>query len=457
MRRPMALGLVRGVLAVAAGVAVLVAAPGVDTTWDLAPALPQPDSPLVPGPREVPVEAARLSCFTAARTYVAPREALTGLPLSDVEGDTLLRESAGGTPDGWVLATGQDATSVLAGGIWAPVRGSTAVSYDACGTPQRETWLVAGGAGAGRREQLRLGNPGVVPTTVDIEVLSTAGTVSPVGARALVVAPGTVRVVDLDALVPGAESPAVHITASAGGVVATVAESWRDGTRLRGAEAVAGTAAPASVHVIPGVLPASRTVLRVAAPGDRPASVSVSVLTAAGELPYDAEPLVVRAGGTAELVLADLPKAPVGLRLSSDEPVVAGVLLEEVGARADDFAWLTVPGPVTVLAGAALGDVDVDYDPLLVMSATAAATVEVTWVDHADELHTRSVDIRGGHTGYLRLPRVAAVWMTSTTPEVHATVVTREVGERRGRVTAMGLTSRPVAVTMEVPAPAVSD
>lgn len=242
----------------------------------------------------------------------------------------------------FVDAAGAAARGVVGGQLGlSTASGTRGLSLAPC-TPASDTrWLVGGGAGSGRTEQLVLTNPGEDAVTVEVDVWGADGPAATNGATGLVV-PARGRAVHLlDALAPDVTSPVLRVRAAGGPVAAHLGEHHRDGTTDLGSELVGPAAAPATDLVVPAVGPAAdgqEVVLRVATPGDRPALVDVTALTADGAVGLPSAVTRVKAGHTADVPLRDLPDGLVALRLRSDTPVTAGARLELAPATTDPLA-----------------------------------------------------------------------------------------------------------------------
>src|SRR5690606_40895347 len=79
-------------------------------------------------------------------------------------------------------------------------------------------------------------------------------------------------------------------------------------------------------------------------------------LTADGPARIDNDVTVVGAGHVSDIDLAGLPEGTHALEVTSDEPVVAAVEVEQRTTEdgASDMAWVPATAPVARLAGAVL-------------------------------------------------------------------------------------------------------
>ncbi len=215
------------------------------------------------------------------------------------------------------------------------LRGLAATS---CVTPSTRSYLVGGGVEPGRSNQVMLSNPGRTTATVDLRVLTPEGPVEPPSAQDVAVAPGTVRELLLEGLVPEQTVLAVEVVADGGTVAAAMTDTRLDGVVPGGVEVV--PAVPAVTEaVIPGVLAGTTGVtLRIAVPGTEPAVVGWQVEGAEGPVVPDGEPVAsVQGGQVVDVPIEGLGRGRVNLVVRSDQPVAVSVEVEAgpAGAPAD--------------------------------------------------------------------------------------------------------------------------
>jgi hypothetical protein len=113
------------------------------------------------------------------------------------------------------------------------------------------TWVLSGGATAGRDLAIHLVNASAEEATVDLAVWSDAGLVRSPELQGLTVAPGAVRVVDLSGVLPEGETYTVFVSTRGGRVIAGAVASSREG-RL---DLTAATGQPMGVYAGGRVLP----------------------------------------------------------------------------------------------------------------------------------------------------------------------------------------------------------
>ena len=336
----------------------------------------------------------------------------------------------------------------------------------ACPAAATDVWLVGGGTVPGRRGRLLLVNPTPAPAVVDVLVAGPDGPVPAPSARGLVVAPGGVRAVLVDALAPGLDRVAVHVVVRSGRVGALLHDSYLRGTTPAGVDDVVGAAPAARQAVVPGLLlagPAPGTV-RVVAPGGSEAVARVHLVGAHGDVSLPAGGVVtVPAGGVADVPLTGVAPGAYAAVVEADVPVLAGAFITRSGRPAGalrrapgDVGWSAATAPLTgdgvtvVPRGAATAQAR------LLLTAPLAATVTVTQV-RADgrELRSSPVQVASGTTAVVALDGPAAALALHADGPVHAAVVT-EVPDPAGALVAV-LPVTPAVDAARVAPPALED
>jgi hypothetical protein len=420
-----------------AAVAVLVGAPSLTWSADLAPN----HRARIPLDR-TPVTAASLVCAgpelvglagskdvrgngavivaapplgTATTTGASVRIGRESLPA--LEAGTVLRTDLGG--DGLVTSSGTEAAApgLVAAQWWALSTGDfRGMVSSACDRPSSDLWLLGGGAEPGRQERVVLANPGANEVVVDLEVHGAGGVVdSQTGKGVVVPARGRTEVL-LDAIAPGEVTPAVHVTVTGGSVSALLNDSWLDGTVPVGSASTGPVPAPARSQVVPMVwVPRTgggSARLRVAVPGDQSAVVQVRALTPAGPKPLPGGVLNVPAGSTGEVALNAFAGQYVAVEATADVPIAASVrTLVRQAARPGDHAWVTAGQPVTGLSGVTLPDDETVNSSLGLVASGAPAKVEVVTVRTDGTSTTTPVDLAADRLVRVRLDKTQAVWV----------------------------------------------
>lgn len=256
----------------------------------------------------------------------------------------------------------EQSSNLLSAWQWQQVRAPriSGAAAAACVSPNRDQWFVAGSTDAQADSVLLVHNPSAVEAAISVEAFG--------GATAetdFALAPGATELLSLATLLPRSEGFVVRVSAS------TPVASWLQHRTSRGLSATgfdlaAGQAGPSRELTIAGVrvlgsefapLPALTTpVLRVFNPGAEPLEALVQVISSEGGF-GTALRLVVNPGQIDSADLTGLDEGDYVIFVSSDQPVLAGVM-NPVALALDsfDFAWLSAnelfSGPFAI-AGAA--------------------------------------------------------------------------------------------------------
>ena len=223
------------------------------------------------------------------------------------------------------------------------LRGLTAT---ACSSARPDSWLVGGSTRAGERLRLLLANPASAPAVVDVDVHGPDGRVSAPSGDGVVVPAGGEVPIYIDALAPGLDRVAVHVTTRSGRVRATLHDSLLRGVTPGGADDVPVAAAAARRQVVPGVslvngysttaadpTAAGSTSVRVAVPGSEEAVVRVSLLDSDGPVGLPRTSVVtVPGGGVADVPISGVASGVYTAVVDADVPVIAGAQVGRVGA-----------------------------------------------------------------------------------------------------------------------------
>lgn len=320
-----------------------------------------------------------------------------------------------------------------------------------CAAGGSDLWLVGGGGGPGRQERLILTNPGANPVTTDVAVHGAAGRL---GDPVVETVPSGGRVsVLLDARYGQEEHPVVHVRSDGGGVLATLTDTWVDGSTPLGADTTVAAAPPSGVQVVPGVVvdATGSTSVRVAVPGPQDAVVRVSVLDRAGLVPWTGESVLsVTGGAVGELPLTGLPAGTYALALRADVPVVASAFSRVgTGTAPGEIAWSPAALGIDSVGGAALAPVaDLERTLQLVSTGGNSTAEVVTVIDGTPR--TRRLDLLADRVASVPLDDAASVWVRRVTGsgELRGTVLSSS-----GTGAARMLSSMPLgesAVTSEV-------
>jgi hypothetical protein len=308
---------------------------------------------------------------------------------------TVTAPSAGDAAGTAVAATGQ-----MAEGFEAEQATSAGMGLVSCSHPGSDMWFVGSGA---PNVRVYLMNTGALAASVNVNILTDTGQQNGL-ADAITVAPDQVIEENISPYVIGAQAMALEVQTSSGQVAASVWES--DGT---GSGAwLPQSAEPSTTLVIPGLTVASSAArLFVTVPGQADARVKVVAYTPAGAFEQFATvPVQASAGATTPVTLSSLGASAAGLELTSNVPIVAGVLVAGtgIGSFATAVAPVTQQGVVAgnpATAGLTVG--------LLLTAPGAAATASVSVIS-ADGTATspaalQDLTVAAGRTLAVTVPR----------------------------------------------------
>lgn len=244
----------------------------------------------------------------------------------------IILESQGTTPVVWQIRKG----------VWA---GSTI-----CSSLQSEQWFVGGAADVTSKGKIILVNSGLSAATVDIEVWNE---VAAQPTKSLTIKANSHLEVGVDSLSPGSQSLVIKVLTRAGRVTSYMIDERGRGLRALGGDIVNFTPKASKEVFIPAIPHTVRKVgsksvelphaLRILVPGEIDARVTVSVFSTDGSfIPAGLEGKAVKSGSVATLELdPNLPSSKFGIRVSSDEPIVASVFSQTISEGKSDFIWST--------------------------------------------------------------------------------------------------------------------
>ena len=352
----------------------------------------------------------------------------------------LTEQGAGGST---VAATGQ-----MAEGLEAEQSDAAGMGLVSCTHPGSDMWFVGTGASAGASAvRLYLMNTGTVTASVDVTILTDTGEQNGLSS-AVTVPPGQSATVDVTPFVSGSQALALHAQASIGQVAAAVWEGGKGGGAW-----LPQAAAPATTLVIPGLTVASSAArLFVTVPGSTDARLTVTAYTPAGKVAqFPGAPVDASAGATTPLALNSLGASVAGLMLTSNVPIVAGVLVPGSGIG----SFTSAAAPVAeqgVVAGNPAAKGDTVGLLLTAPAAAAQASISVISTDGTVTAPAgdQSVTVQAGHSLAVSVPRPPG----SRKP--FAIVITPRAGSGplyavRVVTTGTGGLSAPVASLLPVP------
>lgn len=202
-----------------------------------------------------------------------------------------------------------------------------------CAEPSATTWLIGPGP-AEAALTLHLTNADKAVAFADIEVHAAEGRITPEQATGIEVKPGEHREIDLRKLAPSADVMALGVTTTSGRLAVSARATLTSG----GVDWLPAAAPPATHVVVPGIPGGGgRRELLVAAPGDTDALVRIRAITEdAAYATKGRETLDVPAGAVASLDLTTgIGGQPAALEITSETPVVAGLVAAGTGEQAD--------------------------------------------------------------------------------------------------------------------------
>ncbi|WP_248961792.1 DUF5719 family protein [Sphaerisporangium perillae] len=203
-----------------------------------------------------------------------------------------------------------------------------------CAEPGSSTWFVGPGP-ATADVQLYLTNADAAQAVIEVMVYAGEGPVVSESGNGLVLKPGEHRTIRVRDLAPSPLIMAVEVRTISGRVAASARAVLGKG---KGADWLPASTEPATSVVVPGI-PGGGGLreLYVTAPGDADTVVHIKALTADGFYAMkNRESLDVPAGSTASLDLSTgIGGQPAAIVLTSEMPIVAGLMATGTGTRQD--------------------------------------------------------------------------------------------------------------------------
>lgn len=372
--------------------------------------------------------AAALSIPSGAGSVSVETGRTNGAPAKGAERGRVISAPATAPEPVFVTGTAGLAPGLAATQIWQRAGDDDrGLVVTPCSLPSSDVWLVGGGDGASRSERIIVGNPGANAVTVAFEVFGANGPVATAEGRRVSIPPRSRTAVSLDAIAPDTVSPAVHVIATGGVVSAVLDDAWIEGATGRGADDATRAAAPATEQVVAGLDVDGVSWVRIVNPSDAEALVQVRVLTPKGP----DQPAALRAvrvpAGSAKDVPLGLAPGPAGLRLTSDQPVVAAAYLERRAAsgadRMSDFGWAPATPALRAVAGVQLPGLTQPgtKKSLLLAAASGGGAVVVHALTGATE-RAVPVTLAADSAATVDLAAADQVWVSVDNGDVRAAV-----------------------------------
>jgi Family of unknown function (DUF5719) len=347
-----------------------------------------------------------------------------------------------------VAATGQ-----MAEGFEAEQANASGMGLVSCTHPSSDMWFVGTGAQAGASDiRLYLMNTGDMAASADLTILTDAGLQSGLNSG-ITIAPHQFVMENIAPFVRSSVALALHVQTSSGQIAASVWEGGSGGGA--GGAWLPQAVAPSTHLVIPGLTVASSAArLFVTVPGATDAQLKVVAFTPAGKFPqFGSAPIGVPAGATSSFALSSLGASAAGLALSSNVPIIAGVLVPGAGIG----SFTTAVPPVTEQGMVAGNPATRGLTVGLVLTApgaTARANITVIGTGGLAAApasgQQQVATVRAGHTLAVTVPRPAG------SRQPFAIVITPLAGSgplyaARVVTTGTGGLSAPVASLLPVP------
>ena len=300
---------------------------------------------------------------------------------------------------GWSVS----ASGAMAQAMEAEVAQSSGLASVRCGEPGSDIWFVGPGQQNGAAQiQLDLMNIDSLAASVDVSVITDAGQAQASNDTGITVPPHQTVTESLSSMASGSSVVAIEVHTSIGRVAADVSEGASHGGT---ASWLPSAAAPSTQLVIPGVPPSgSAAGLFLAVPGTSSAKVNVLAITPQGQYrPFGSQSVDLPGESASYAALTPLGGTAAALEITSNVPVVAGVLVPGSGAG----AFTAATGPISeqaVVAGNASGS---GLAASVMLSAPAgAARVRLTEIAQASPGRrnpggasaSQVVSVRAGHT-----------------------------------------------------------
>ena len=339
-----------------------------------------------------------------------------------------------------VGGTSVSATGRMAEGFEAEQADSAGMGLVSCSHPSSDMWFV----GSGEPDVwLYLLNSGTAEASVDVTILTDTGQQNAL-ANAITVAPDQAIAENVSTYVHGAQAVALHVQTSAGQIAASV---W-EGTKAGSGAWLPQAAAPSTTVVIPGLTVASSSArLFVTVPGATDAKLKVVAYTPAGAFTqFAGTPVQASAAATTPVTLSSLGASAAGLELTSNVPIVAGLLVPGAGIGSFTASAAPVTEQGVVAGNPATRGLTVG---LLLTAPAAAATASVSVIDSDGAVTSpadlQDVTIAAGHTLAVAVPRpsgrdpfaIVLAPRSGSGPLYATRVVTSGTGGLSGEVTSL--------------------
>ncbi|MEV7005701.1 DUF5719 family protein [Streptosporangium sp. NPDC051022] len=392
---------------------------------------PRPLAKPAPGLRQVPVASVTAVCPDPGETTVGVVTPPGGqgpggvrlvadgklLDAPQVPGNLRQEKVPAGSGPLVVTATGSMAAGLEASQTRRETSGThRGLAGTRCVEPAASTWLIGPGPAAAD-VVLHLANPDLAQATVEVMVYAGEGPVVDDSGGLIVLQPGESRAIDLKKIAPSPLVMAVEVRTSSGRVTAAARAVMHGG---RGVDWLPVSAPPATRVVVPGVPGGGGgRQLLVASTAETDTLVDIKALTPDGTYALkDKEVLEVPAQSVATLDLSTaVAGQPTALLLTSETPIVAGVVVTGEGKKTD-VAFTAGAAPIDLGSVVADNRAGGDKGSRLVLTAPeTAGKVSVRVLPREGTApEPFEVDIPAGRTRQVSLPKADGAFAVLVLP-----------------------------------------
>lgn len=284
-----------------------------------------------------------------------------------------------------MLVTGNRATTAV-----IQSKGSSWTGAAICTAGIADSWFVGGSGGLTSQSMLSIVNSGANEAIVDISTFSEKNGVT---TRAITIKQNLQVNIRIDSLSPGSESTVLHLQTRSGRVTSYLFDERKKGLKFYGGDFVNSQSAPKTNLSIAGVITNAGKngkithSVRLLAPFDSNATVNLQVVGSDGVFtPVGFDSINLKAGVVKDLPLnIDLGKTSVGIKITSDQPIVAGVYTYLESKTLRDFLWSTPSGALTQAS------LNIDgLEPTLTMIGSAI-DVNIKWSDNRNKSFSKII------------------------------------------------------------------
>jgi hypothetical protein len=219
-----------------------------------------------------------------------------------------------------------------------------------CSSSNSSQWFVGGSADVTSQGKLILVNSGLSGAVADIDLWTETGIQT---SKSVTLKSDSFQSIGLDSLAPGSQNLAIHVQTRSGRLNSFMVDERGRGLRALGGDLVNSTENPSKILNIPAIPHLLRTpgkkssalshTLRILNPGEVSARIDVEVISTDGTfIPVGFESREIANGKVLALKLdPNMPSGKFGIRISSDQPIVASVYSQTSAQGKSDFIWST--------------------------------------------------------------------------------------------------------------------